>query len=198
DTAHFSIVDTQGSLVAMTQTVNLLYGNSLVVAGTGFLLNNEMDDFSVKPGVANAYGLVGEDANAIAPGKRPLSSMTPTFLIAPDRVAVLGTPGGSRIATMVLLGLFELMDGQGAQAAADAPRFHHQYLPDAVSAEPEAFSAEEIAGLRALGHDVQVGDRSWGNMQVVLWRRDAGAVEAGTDSRWKGVGKGTASGSIYR
>lgn len=198
DTSHFSIVDTQGNLVAMTQTVNLPYGNSLVVPGTGFLLNNEMDDFSVKPGVANAYGLVGEDANAIAPGKRPLSSMTPTFLIAKDRIAVLGTPGGSRIATMVLLGLFELMDGQGAQVAADAPRFHHQYLPDAVSAEPEAFSAEEIAGLRALGHDVQVADRSWGNMQVVLWRRDAGAVEAGTDSRWKGVGKGTASSSIYR
>ncbi|MFY2765452.1 gamma-glutamyltransferase [Arenimonas sp. MALMAid1274] len=200
DTTHFSIIDAEGNLAAVTQTVNLPYGNSLVVPGTGFLLNNEMDDFSVKPGVPNAFGLVGDDANAIAPGKRPLSSMTPTFLIGKDRVAVLGTPGGSRIVTMVLLGLFELMDGGGAQAAADAPRFHHQYLPDQLSAEPEAFTAEEAAQLKARGHDVQIGDRSWGNMQVVMWHRDTGKVEAGTDPRWKGVGKGSSSdaASIYR
>lgn len=193
DTTHFSIIDAEGNLAAVTQTVNLPYGNAVVVPGTGFLLNNEMDDFSVKPGVPNAFGLVGEDANAIAPGKRPLSSMTPTFLIGEDRVAVLGTPGGSRIVTMVLLGLFELMDGAGAQATADAPRFHHQYLPDQVSAEPEAFSAEEVAALQARGHVVAVGDRSWGNMQVVVWNRGTGAVEAGTDGRWKGVGKGSSS-----
>jgi gamma-glutamyltranspeptidase/glutathione hydrolase len=198
DTTHFSIVDAEGNLAAVTQTVNLPYGNALVVAGTGFLLNNEMDDFSVKPGVPNAFGLVGDDANAIAPGKRPLSSMTPTFLVGPDRVAVLGTPGGSRIVTMVLLGLMELMDGGSAQAAADKPRFHHQYLPDEISAEPEAFSAEEIAALQARGHSVQIGDRSWGNMQVVLWHLESGEVEAGTDSRWKGVGKGSSAGSIYR
>lgn len=200
DTSHFSIVDAEGNLVAVTQTVNLPYGNALVVPGTGFLLNNEMDDFSVKPGVPNAYGLVGDDANAIAPGKRPLSSMTPTFLVGPDRVAVLGTPGGSRIVTMVLLGLLEMMDGGSAQDAASAPRFHHQYLPDQLSAEPEAFSAEEVAALKARGHDVRVGDRSWGNMNVVQWRRDTGAVETGTDPRWKGVGKGSSSeqGSIYR
>ncbi len=200
DTSHFSIVDTEGNLVAVTQTVNLPYGNAVVVPGTGFLLNNEMDDFSVKPGVPNAYGLVGDDANAIAPGKRPLSSMTPTFLVGPDRVAVLGTPGGSRIVTMVLLGLLEMMDGGSAQDAASAPRFHHQYLPDQLSAEPEAFSTEEVAALKARGHDVRVGDRSWGNMNVVQWRRDTGAVETGTDPRWKGVGKGSSSekGSIYR
>ena len=104
------------------------------------------------------------------------------------------------IVTMVLLGLFELMDGKGAQATADLPRYHHQYLPDQLSAEPGAFTADEIAKLRARGHDVQAGDRTWGNMQVVLWRRDTGAVEAGTDPRWKGVGKGSSSeqGSIYR
>jgi gamma-glutamyltranspeptidase/glutathione hydrolase len=198
DTTHFSIVDAEGNLAAVTQTVNLPYGNALVVEGTGFLLNNEMDDFSVKPGVPNAFGLVGDDANAIAPGKRPLSSMTPTFLVGPDRVAVLGTPGGSRIVTMVLLGLMELMDGGSAQAAADKPRFHHQYLPDEISAEPEAFSAEEISALQARGHSVQIGDRSWGNMQVVLWHLESGEVEAGTDSRWKGVGKGSSAGSIYR
>ena len=154
----------------------------------------------MKPGVPNAFGLVGEDANAIAPGKRPLSSMTPTFLIGNDRVAVLGTPGGSRIVTMVLLGLLELMDGKGAQATADAPRFHHQYLPDQLLAEPGAFTAEEIAALKARGHTVVVNDTSWGNMQGVLWHRATGEVEAGTDGRWKGVGKGSSTdkGSIYR
>ena len=135
ETTHFSIIDREGNLAAVTQTVNLPFGNGLVVPGTGFLLNNEMDDFSVKPGVPNAFGLVGEDANAIAPGKRPLSSMTPTILRGDERVAVLGTPGGSRIITMVLLALVALMDGATAQEAVALPRFHHQYLPDEISAE---------------------------------------------------------------
>src|SRR5690606_39911137 len=99
----FSIMDAEGNLVAVTQTVNLPYGNAVVVPGTGFLLNNEMDDFSVKPGVPNAFGLVGDDANAIEPGKRPLSSMTPTFLRGGERVAVLGSPGGCRIYTTAVL-----------------------------------------------------------------------------------------------
>ncbi len=200
DTTHFSIVDRQGNVAAVTQTVNLPFGNAFVVPGTGFLLNNEMDDFSVKPGVPNAFGLVGDDANAIAPGKRPLSSMTPTFLIGQDRIAAIGTPGGSRIITMVLLGLLELMDGSGAQAAADLPRFHHQYLPDAISAEAGAFSAEEIAQLQARGHVVNGAERNWGNMQIVTWNRATGEVEAGSDGRWKGVGKGatTAGDAIYR
>ena len=199
DTSHFSIVDDEGNLVAVTQTVNLPYGNALVVPGTGFLLNNEMDDFSVKAGVPNAFGLVGDDANAIAPGKRPLSSMTPSFLVGPDRTAVLGTPGGSRIITMVLLGLVELMQGEGAQAVAAAPRFHHQYLPDVVQAEAAAFEPAEIEALEAMGHDVEAGDRTWGNMQVVLWHHRTGDVEAGTDPRWKGVGKGSSTeASVYR
>jgi gamma-glutamyltranspeptidase/glutathione hydrolase len=158
-----------------------------------------MDDFSVKPGVPNAFGLVGDDANAIAPGKRPLSSMTPSFLVGPERTAVIGTPGGSRIITMVLLGLVELMQGEGAQATAAAPRFHHQYLPDVVLAEADAFTPAEIAALKAMGHDVQSGERTWGNMQVVLWNHQNGEVEAGTDPRWKGVGKGTSTeASVYR
>ncbi len=199
DTTHFSIIDTEGNLVAITQTVNLPYGNGVVVPGTGFLLNNEMDDFSIKPGVPNAYGLVGDDANAIAPGKRPLSSMTPSFLIGEERVAVLGTPGGSRIISMVLFGLMQLMEGAGAQAAADAPRIHHQYLPDAVQAEPEALSEAEIAELQARGFTIQPAQRPWGNMQIALWHRQTGEVEAGTDPRWKGVGKaGIGEASIYR
>lgn len=202
DTTHFSIVDAEGNLAAVTQTVNLPYGNAVVVPGTGFLLNNEMDDFSVKPGVPNAFGLVGEDANAIAPGKRPLSSMTPTFVRGPDRVAVLGTPGGSRIVTMVLLGILDVMDGKSAAEVVARPRFHHQYLPDTVSAEPGAFTAATLADLRARGHAVETGDRTWGNMQAVIWHTGDGRVESGTDPRWKGVGKGASRGpadaAIYR
>lgn len=200
DTTHFSIVDAEGNLAAVTQTVNLPYGNAFMVAGTGFLLNNEMDDFSVKPGVPNAYGLVGDEANAIAPGKRPLSSMTPSFLIGEERVAVIGTPGGSRIITMVLLGLLELMDGGSAQAAVERSRYHHQYLPDAISAEPGAFSDELAKSLEAMGHTVSAGERPWGNMHVVRWNRRTGEVDAGSDPRWKGVGKGATgdTGAIFR
>ncbi len=200
ETTHFSILDAQGNVIAVTQTVNLSFGNAFAVPGTGFVLNNEMDDFSAAPGVPNAFGLVGDKANEIAPGKRPLSSMSPSFLIGHDRFAALGTPGGSRIITMVLLGLMDLMEGAGAQAAADLPRYHHQYLPDVVLAEPKAFTPEEIAGLEAMGYTVKVADSTWGNMQVVLWNQATGEVEAGSDARDKGVGKGAlgAPTAIYR
>ncbi|HLS84626.1 MAG TPA: gamma-glutamyltransferase [Arenimonas sp.] len=201
DTTHFSIIDGEGNLVAVTQTVNLPYGNALVVPGTGFLLNNEMDDFSIKPGVPNAFGLIGDDANAIAPGKRPLSSMSPSFLRGEDRIAVLGSPGGSRIITTVLLALLNLMDGQDAQAVAAAPRFHHQYLPDRIDAESGALPEEVVAALQAMGHEVQVSDRTWGNLQVVSWDRRSGELQAGTDPRWEGVGKAGATAdeaSIFR
>lgn len=197
DTTHFSIIDRAGNMVAVTQTVNLPFGSTFVVPGTGFVLNNEMDDFSIKPGVPNAFGLVGEDANAIEPGKRPLSSMSPSLLFGPDIAAAIGTPGGSRIISTVLLGLLELIDGGSAQAAVERPRFHHQYLPDVVSTEPGALTAEQIAALQARGHTVSPGERTWGNMQIALWHLDTGAVEAGTDPRWKGVGKG-ATGSVYQ
>jgi gamma-glutamyltranspeptidase/glutathione hydrolase len=201
DTTHYSLLDTEGNLVAVTQTVNLPYGNAMVVPGTGFLLNNEMDDFSVKAGSPNAFGLVGDDANAIAPGKRPLSSMSPSILVSPERTAILGTPGGSRIISMVILGLLNLIDGGGAQATADLPRFHHQYLPDTLSVEAEALSPAESAALTARGHSIAAAERPWGNMQVVVWNRATGAVEAGTDSRWEGVGKASDGGgdeSIFR
>jgi len=200
DTTHFSIVDTEGNLVAVTQTVNLTFGNAFAVPGTGFVLNNEMDDFSAAPGVPNAFGLIGDKANEIAPGKRPLSSMTPTFLIGDDRIAAIGTPGGSRIITMVLLGLMELMDGASAQAAADLPRYHHQYLPDVIQIEPGALPGEVVAHLESMGHTVKESDSTWGNMQVVLWKLRSGEVEAGSDGRWKSVGKGAvgAPAAIYR
>lgn len=190
ETTHFSIIDNQGNMVAVTQTVNLPYGNAFVVPGSGFLLNNEMDDFSVKAGVPNAFGLVGDDANAIAPGKRPLSSMTPTLLLGEQRMAAIGTPGGSRIISMVLLGLLELIDGHPAQAAADLPRFHHQYLPDEISFEPGAFDAATTAALRTMGYTVTDAKRTWGNMQIVTWDTRNGEVDTGSDGRWQGVGKG--------
>lgn len=190
DTTHFSIIDKQGNMVSWTQTVNLPFGNAFVAPGTGFLLNNEMDDFSVKPGVPNAFGLVGDDANAIAPGKRPLSSMTPTIMVGPERVAAIGSPGGSRIITMVLLGALAIIDGADAQAATALPRIHHQYLPDAISAEPGALSEAEIAALQKRGFTVSPGERPWGNMQIVLWDKKAGTVSTGSDPRWKTVGGG--------
>ena len=200
DTTHFSIIDTDGNLAAVTQTVNLTFGNAFAVPRTGFVLNNEMDDFSAAPGVPNAFGLIGDEANEIAPGKRPLSSMTPTFITDGERTAAIGTPGGSRIITMVLLGLMELMDGGSAQAAADLPRYHHQYLPDAILAEPGALPGDVVAQLESMGHTVKVADSTWGNMQVVLWNRRNGDVETGSDGRWKGIGKGAvgAPAAIYR
>lgn len=199
DTTHFSIVDAEGNIASVTQTVNLPYGNAMVIPGTGFLLNNEMDDFSVKAGVPNAFGLVGDDANAIAPGKRPLSSMTPTIVVGEDQIAVLGTPGGSRIISMVIQGVLALDAGASALEAVAEPRIHHQYLPDQVSIEKDALSPELRAGLEARGHVIREEPRTWGNMQVVTWDLTDGDVEAGADPRWKSVGKGsTQDGGIFR
>ena len=141
--------------------------------------------------------------NAIAPGKRPLSSMTPTLLIGERRAAAIGTPGGSRIISMVLLGLLELMDGSSAEQTVALGRFHHQYLPDRISAERDAFDAQTVQELTARGHEVEVVDRTWGNMQVAIWDRVTGAVSGASDPRGKGVGKsaadeGAAADAIYR
>jgi gamma-glutamyltranspeptidase/glutathione hydrolase len=183
DTTHFSVMDADGNLVAATMTVNLAFGNRFMVPGTGFVLNNEMDDFSAKEGEPNAFGLIGFVANEIQPGKRPLSSMSPTIIRGADKVGVLGTPGGSRIITMVLLGILDFMEGNGPESWVSLPRFHHQYVPDQISAEPGAFSEEEIAALREMGHEVQVSSWRWGNMHGVLWNRETGAVTAGSDPR---------------
>ena len=183
DTTHFSIIDAEGNMVAATLTVNTVFGSSFMVPGTGFVLNNEMDDFSAKPGEPNAFGLIGFTANEIQPFKRPLSSMSPTLMLGEDKVAVIGTPGGSRIITMVLLGILDFMDGNGPESWVSLPRYHHQYIPDKVFAEKNAFTAEEIAGLEAMGHTVEVRDRPWGNMHGVMWNKETGEVSAGSDSR---------------
>lgn len=184
DTTHFSIIDAEGNLVAATLSVNLPYGSAFVPPGTGVLLNNEMDDFALVPDAPNAYGLIGREANAPEPGKRMLSSMTPTFVLDEDRVAVIGTPGGSRIITMVLLGVLEFIDGKDAKAIVSARRFHHQYLPDVVSAEPGAFDDTTVQALQAMGHTVQAGEREWGNMHVAIWNRKDDTLDAASDPRW--------------
>ena len=184
DTTHFSIIDAEGNMVAATLTVNLPFGSGFMVPGTGFVLNNEMDDFSAKPGAPNAFGLIGFTANEIQPYKRPLSSMSPTLMLGKDKAAAFGTPGGSRIITMVLLGILDFMQGNGPESWVSLPRFHHQFLPDRISAEADAFTGDELRALRELGHTVEVRDRTWGNMHGVLWNIETGEVSAGSDPRW--------------
>jgi len=183
DTSHFSIIDSEGNMVAATLTVNTVFGSSFMVPGTGFVLNNEMDDFSAKPGEPNSFGLIGFTANEIQPFKRPLSSMSPTFMLGDDKSAVIGTPGGSRIITMVLLGILDFMDGNGPESWVSLPRYHHQYVPDKIFAEQDAFNAEEIRALENMGHTVEVRDRPWGNMHGVMWNRVTGEITAGSDAR---------------
>jgi gamma-glutamyltranspeptidase/glutathione hydrolase len=189
NTTHFSIIDAEGNRVAATQTVNLSFGSGLVVEGTGFLLNDEMDDFALRPGTPNAYGVMGYDANAVAPGRRMLSSMTPTFLVGKDRVAVLGAKGGSRIITAVLLGVLGLEQGKDSRQIVGIPRYHHQYRPDRISREAGAISPEGDAALRAMGHDVIDWDGPTVLMQSVDWDRAANVMHAGADPR-NAVGAG--------
>jgi gamma-glutamyltranspeptidase/glutathione hydrolase len=183
NTSHFSVIDREGNMVGATMSVNLPFGSCFMPAGTGVLLNNEMDDFALKAGAPNAYGLIGADANAVKPGKRMLSTMTPTFVFGADRVAILGTPGGSRIATMVLQALLHFVDGKSAQEIVAAPRIHHQYLPDVISAEQGALSPELVQELSALGHTISDGERPWGNMNVVVWNKKTGEIGGGSDPR---------------
>jgi len=184
DTTHFSVIDADGNMVAATLTVNLPFGSAFMPPGTGLLVNNEMDDFSAKEGEPNAFGLIGFTANEIQPYKRPLSSMSPTFMIGEGRRAVIGTPGGSRIITMVLLGILDFMKGNEPESWVSLPRFHHQYVPDKISAESGAFTTEQVEALKALGHEVEVRDRPWGNMHGVMWNRETGEVTGGSDPRW--------------
>ncbi len=182
-TTHFSIIDADGNEVSATMTVNTAYGSGLIAAGTGVLLNNEMDDFALQAGVPNAYGVTGYDANSVKPGKRPLSSMSPTIMRGRDRDIVLGTPGGSRIITMVLLGILGFDDGLTPQQVVALPRFHHQYLPDEISIEPGALSPAVVAQLEAMGQTVTTRASTWGDMQAVEWDRRDNTLSGGSDPR---------------
>lgn len=186
-TTHFSVLDAEGNRVAGTISINFFFGSGLMVPGTGVLLNNEMDDFAAKPGVPNGFRLVGADANAIAPGKRPLSSMTPTFVEKPDGLMILGTPGGSYIMGMVLLATLDWLDGESPDQFIKKGRFHHQYLPDVVSFEPGALTDGEKVRLHKYGQNLRES-RQPGNMQIVTWDYKSGEVQAVSDPRGVGVG----------
>ena len=186
-TTHFSVLDGEGNRVAGTLSINFFFGSGLMEPSTGIMLNNEMDDFSAKPGVPNGFRLVGAEANAIAPGKRMLSSMTPTFIEKPDGLMILGTPGGSYIMGMVLLATLDWLDGMPTEELISKGRYHHQYLPDVVSFEPGALSAEEQATLQKFGHKLRES-RHPGNMQIVTWNYASGEVKAVSDPRGVGAG----------
>jgi gamma-glutamyltranspeptidase/glutathione hydrolase len=184
-TTHFSILDAQGNRVAGTITLNAGFGSGLMVDGTGMLLNNQMDDFSVKPGVPNIYGLIGASANRIEPGKRMLSSISPTFVESPRGFMIVGSPGGSLITGMVLQATLNWLDGKTAEEIVAAPRIHHQYQPDVLMHESKALTADEVAELKKRGHEMRERD-SWGNLQVVTFDAVTGKVSGASDPR--GVG----------
>jgi gamma-glutamyltranspeptidase/glutathione hydrolase len=184
NTTHYSVVDRWGNAVAVTYTINDDFGAKIIAGGTGFFLNDEMDDFTAKPGSPNGYGLVQGKANAIAPGKRPLSSMTPTILLKNGQpVMVVGTPGGARIITTVLEIIVAVVDHHvPLQEAVDAPRYHHQWLPDTLQVEPGALSPSTVAALETMGHRVTPLER-WGTGNSA----DVIAVRPGRVLRLEGV-----------
>jgi gamma-glutamyltranspeptidase/glutathione hydrolase len=181
-TTHFSVVDKDGNAVSNTYTLNFSFGTGLVAEGTGILLNNEMDDFSAKPGVPNAYGLIGGAANAIEAGKRPLSSMSPTIVLKDGKVVlVTGSPGGSRIITTVLQVIINALDhGMNVAEASTAPRMHHQWLPDELRIE-EGFSPDTLKLLEGMGHTIKL-QPTMGSTQSIM-RRDDGALFGASDPR---------------
>ncbi|AUC84898.1 gamma-glutamyltransferase [Polaribacter sp. ALD11] len=184
-TTHYSIVDQFGNAVSVTTTLNTGYGSKVLVKGAGFFLNNEMDDFSAKPGVPNVYGLLGSEANAIAPEKRMLSSMTPTIVEHNGKLKmVLGTPGGSTIITSVLQNILNVAEyDMGMQESVNQPRFHHQWMPDVVRMEPNSFTTETKTKLESLGYEIL--ERN----SLIIGRVDAilvlpnGKLEGGADKR---------------
>jgi len=184
NTNHYSIVDADGNAVAVTYTINLGFGVKKIAGDTGFLLNNELDDFTVKPGVPNAYGLVQGEANAVAPGKTPLSSMSPTVITKDGEVfMVTGSPGGSRIITITLESIMNVIDhGMDVQEAIDAPRIHHQWLPDTLYVEKYALSADTRAILEQMGHSISEGG-SWGSAEAILRDLATGTLYGANDSR---------------
>jgi len=188
DTTHFSVIDKEGNMVSATLSVNYGFGSGYVSPSTGILLNDEMDDFATRPGQPNAYGLVQGEANAVAPGKRMLSSMSPSFVIGPKRSFIVGTPGGSRIISMVLLASVGFMLNENPPANwVNAPRYHHQFLPDVVQHEKGAFSPAVAAELRKRGHSLKEMKRTYGNMQAILIERQSGKLTGISDRRGEGA-----------
>jgi gamma-glutamyltranspeptidase/glutathione hydrolase len=188
-TTHFSIIDKDGNMVAITSTVNYILGSTFVAQGTGVLLNDEMDDFALVPNKPNVYGLLGSKANAPVGGKRMLSSMSPSIVIGPERTAVIGSPGGSTIITQVMEAVLHFVDGQSAQQIVADKRFHHQFLPDVVDVEDGTFDAATRAELEKMGYTLKHRE-SWGFMNVVTWDRKSNTLDAASDPRRpSGLGK---------
>lgn len=185
NTTHFSVIDHEGNRVAATLSINTFFGSGLVAGNTGVLLNNEMDDFTIAPDVPNIYGLVGSKANAIAPGKRPLSSMSPTFLENEQGILTAGTPGGSRIISTLLLTAINFTDwGEtDPEKLVAAPRYHHQHIPDQVEIEPDAFDESWIQTLEAKKYTVKTATRRWGNMQLIYYDKQSGDLFTASDPR---------------
>jgi gamma-glutamyltranspeptidase/glutathione hydrolase len=188
ETTHFSVVDKHGNAVANTYTLNGGFGSGVTLEGTGILMNNEMDDFTSKLGVPNAYGLIQGEANAIAPGKRPLSAMTPTFLTRDGKLfLVIGSPGGPTIISTVLQVILNIVDfGFTIQEAIDAPRFHHQWLPDELCMEPFGFAADVTVALEARGHQI-VTRGFMGDAEGILVEPETSIRLGASDPRADGV-----------
>ena len=188
-TTHFSVIDREGNIASITLTVNYTLGSTFIADGTGVLLNDEMDDFALVPNKPNVYGLLGSAANAPEPGKRMLSSMTPSIVFGADRVGVIGSPGGSTIITQVLEGIMAFIDGKDALGIAGQKRFHHQYMPDRVDVEEGAFDAATTDALTRMGHTLKQR-QPWGYMNVVTWDLKSGKLDAASDPRRpSGLGK---------
>lgn len=195
ETTHFSVIDAAGNAVSCTYTLNGLFGNGVTVTGAGFLLNNEMDDFAAKPGVKNMYGLLQGDANAIVPGKRPLSSMAPTIVLKNGKpFLITGSPGGPTIISTALLVITNVIDhGMSVTQAVDAPRFHHQWQPDVINREPFFTSPDTVTLLRAKGHtlasrklypnDPEASARTWGDAESIAIDPETGVRRGANDLR---------------
>jgi gamma-glutamyltranspeptidase/glutathione hydrolase len=192
NTTHISVVDGSGCAVSLTTTINTWYGSKVVAEGTGVLLNNDMDDFACRPGAPNYFGLVQGEANAVEPGKRMLSAMTPTLVLDPSGALfmVLGSPGGPHIITAVFQVLSSVVDhGRDLAAAVTSPRIHHQHLPDEISYEPGGLRIEVVRALRLLGHRVVEAPRATGDVQAILKLPD-GRLSGQSDPRRGGAAVG--------
>jgi gamma-glutamyltranspeptidase/glutathione hydrolase len=187
NTTHFAVLDRQGNAVAATLSVNLPFGSTFTVPGTGVVLNDEMDDFAANPDPGNGSAVSGSQANSILPGKRPLSSMSPSFIESPRGFAAFGTPGGSRIPSAVLLSMLQYLDEQPVASWAAVARYHHQYMPDVLEYEPAAFTAQELSDLQERGYRLKEIKRPYGNQQVLFWNKNNARTEAASDPRGIGV-----------
>lgn len=185
NTSHFSIMDSEGNRVATTLSINTFFGSGLVAGNTGILINNEMDDFTTALNAPNSYGLRGSLANTIKPGKRPLSSMSPTFVENKRSILIGGTPGGARIISSMLLTIIGFIDGQQTEITSliSNPRYHHQYLPDEVLIEADGFNRNWVNALKEKGHKVTETNRKWGNMQLIIFDKATDKLKKASDPR---------------